>query len=1196
MFFKIAAFEFRYQLKQPAFWVICILFGLMGFGLIAASENISLGGGGNTHVNAPYAISVANQVFNVFFMLATAAIVANAVARDTQTGFGPLIHATRISKFDYVYGRFFGAFAVAALAYLSISLGMMLGTVMPWVDSETLGAFRPLDYLYAYGVFGLTGLFFTSSVLFALATATRSMMATYVGVVGLIIAYLVAGGTLGSRPELIDISAWVEPFGSAAYGLVSRYWTPEERNTLNPELVGVLLYNRLLWTGIGLVFLAGAYALFSPSARGAKAKKEDKLRKMAETAPKAAPVAVRSARLPDTRHDLKTAWAQLTARTRFEMALIFKSPAYLVLILLGAAFAFANLVFSGEVYGTPSIPVTRAVIGTLEGAFGLITVIIAIYYAGELVWRDRDRKVHEIVDASSAPDWTFLLPKTLALALVLASTLIVAMIAGIIWQTIRGNFDYQLGQYLYWYVWRQTISMSLLAALAIFIQAMSPNKFVGWALMVVYLIATIVLGNLGFDHYLYNYGVGPGVPLSDLNGAGDFIGFEAVTNAYWGAFAILLLVVTFALWRRGTETRFKPRLKRAPQRLKGPAGVIAGLALVAFVGLGAFVFVSTNVWNDYRSRDDSELRLANMEKALLQYEDTPQPAVVDVTLDLDLYPHAPRLETTGRYVIQNKTGAPLPAVHLRWIEDLDVTRLDVQGATIEREWPDYQYRIYRFDQPMQPGERRTIDFQTVRYQRGFTNGGNLTSIVDNGTFINNGGFAIDIGMDRGGLLTDRTKRRKFGLPAELRMRDLNDPEGLTENYIGVDWVNADITLTTDADQTPIAPGYKVSDVTTGDRRTARFVTEAPILHFFSVQSADYDITREIHDGVALEIYHHPDHDQNVQRMIDALKAGLDYMQPAFGDYQFRQARIIEFPAYASFAQAFANTMPYSEDIGFIADLRNPDKIDYVSFVTVHELGHQWWAHQIVGANVQGATTLSETLAEYSALMVMEKLYGPDQIRRFLKYDLDTYLRSRGSERLGEFPLVRVEAGQGYIHYQKGGHVLYLLRDQLGEEAVNAALRSLLEAHKFGEAPYPRSVDLIAAIRAQAPASKQALITDLFERITLYDVKVTEAEATRLPNGRWDVELTVEARKLYADAQGVETEAPLNETMEIGLFTAEPGRGVFDQEDVILMERRPIRSGTQTFRFVTSQEPKFGGVDPYNKWIDRNSDDNVEAIG
>ena len=1193
MFAKIAAFEFRYQLKQPAFWVICILFGLMGFGLIAASENIQIAGGGNTNVNAPYAIAIANQVMNVFFMLATAAIVANAVARDTQTGFGPLIHATRVTKFDYVYGRFFGAFAVAALAFASVSLGMMLGSVMPWVDGETLGAFRPLDYLYAYTVFGLTGLFFTSAVLFALATATRSMMATYVGVVALIIAYLVAGGTLGSKPELIEISAWVEPFGSAAYGLVSRYWTAEERNTLNPELWGsVILYNRLLWTGIGALFLAGAYLLFSPSARGAKAKKEDRLRKLAEKAP-AAPAPAR--RLADSRHDLRTAWAQLLARTRFEMKLIFRSPAYLVLILLGAAFAFANLVFSGEVYGTPSVPVTRSVIVVLEGAFGLITIVIAIYYAGELIWRDRDRKVHEIVDSSSAPDWTFIVPKTLALVLVLVSTLIVAMLVGIIWQTIRGQFDYQFGQYLYWYVLRQTISMGLIAALAIFVQAMSPNKFVGWALMVVYIIGSITLSNLGFDHYLYNYADGPGVPLSDLNGAGRFLGFEMTTNAYWGAFAILMLVAVFALWRRGTETRFMPRLRRAPLRLKGPAGVIAGLALAAFVALGAFIYVNTNVWNDYRNQDAGELRLANLEKALLRYEDTPQPAVTDVRLVLDLHPRQTRLNTTGRYVIQNKTNAPLPEVHLRWIEDLDVTRLEVQGATVSREWPEFQYRIYRFDTPMQPGETRTIDFETVRAQRGFRVGGNMTEIVDNGTFINNGGFAIDIGMGRDGLLSDRAKRRKYGLEPELRMRDLNDAEGLLKNYIGVDWVNADITLTTDADQTPIAPGYKVSDVTEGDRRTARFVTEAPILHFFSVQSARYELLREVHDGVALEIYHHPGHGRNAQKMIDALKVGLDYFQPAFGPYQFRQARIIEFPGYASFAQAFANTMPYSEDIGFMADLRNPDDIDYVSFVTAHELAHQWWAHQVVGANVQGATTLSETLAEYSALMVMEQIYGADQIRRFLKYDLDNYLQARGGERLGEFPLVRVEAGQGYIHYRKGGHVLYLLRDQLGEEAVNAALRSLIEAHKFREAPYPRSVDLVAAIRANAPASKQALITDLFERIALYDLKVTEAEAKRLPNGRWDVTLTVEARKLYADARGVETEAPLDETIEIGLFTAEPGRGAFDQENVLLMERRPIRTGSQTFRFVTREQPRFAGIDPYNKWIDRNSDDNVRPV-
>ncbi len=46
-------------------------------------------------------------------------------------------------------------------------------------------------------------------------------------------------------------------------------------------------------------------------------------------------------------------------------------------------------------------------------------------------------------------------------------------------------------------------------------------------------------------------------------------------------------------------------------------------------------------------------------------------------------------------------------------------------------------------------------------------------------------------------------------------------------------------------------------------------------------------------------------------------------------YTQKEARIIEFPRVASFAQAFPGTMPYSEVIGFIANLKNPDDIDKV---------------------------------------------------------------------------------------------------------------------------------------------------------------------------------------------------------------------------------------------------------------------------
>ncbi|MBW3559512.1 MAG: aminopeptidase, partial [Proteobacteria bacterium] len=508
----------------------------------------------------------------------------------------------------------------------------------------------------------------------------------------------------------------------------------------------------------------------------------------------------------------------------------------------------------------------------------------------------------------------------------------------------------------------------------------------------------------------------------------------------------------------------------------------------------------------------------------------------------------------------------------------------------------FDYRIFTFDQPLAPGARSTVRFESVLAQRGFRARGNLREVADNGTFINNFSFAPMIGMDRSDLLQDRAKRRKYGLPSELRMARLEDQGARASNYFpgNADWVKADITVSTVADQTPLAPGYKLSDAVANGRRTARFVTEAPILHFFSVQSARYAIERRNHGGVDLAIYHHPGHEYNIERMLTALRTGLDYYQSAFGPYQFRQARIVEFP-YGNFAQAFANTMPYSENVGFIADLRDPEKIDYVTYITAHELGHQWWAHQIIGADMQGATTLSETLAAYSALMVMERLYGPDQMRRYLKYELDQYLAARGREVVEELPLIRVE-NQGYIHYEKGSLVMYLLKDRMGEARVNRALRRVLEAYKFQAAPYPSSVDLVRALRQEAGPEHQALITDLFERITLYDLKTTEVTSRRRDDGRYDVALTVEARKLYADGQGEETEAPLNESLDVGLFAAEVGNKAFNREDVILFERRPIRSGRQTLTFIADRAPGWAGVDPYNKLVDRNSGDNSRKAG
>jgi aminopeptidase N len=333
-------------------------------------------------------------------------------------------------------------------------------------------------------------------------------------------------------------------------------------------------------------------------------------------------------------------------------------------------------------------------------------------------------------------------------------------------------------------------------------------------------------------------------------------------------------------------------------------------------------------------------------------------------------------------------------------------------------------------------------------------------------------------------------------------------------------------------------------------------------------------------------------------MEKAAHRSLTLFSERFSPYQFRQFRILEFPAYAAFAQSFANTVPFSEDIGWLQANRDPTKIDLVTFVTAHEIAHQWFAHQFVGGDKQGSTMLSESFSQYGALLVMEDMLGPDHVRQFLKNELDSYLGARGSEVVEELPLMRGE-NQGYIHYNKGALVMYFLRNEVGEAPVNAAIRKLIAQFAFKPAPYPTSAQFITYLRAEVGPDpvKQQLITDLFEKITLYDAKVAEASKVQLPDGRWQVTLTVEAKKLYADGEGKETEAPMSEAWEVGVFNQKPEDKVFTKANVLAFERRPIRSGRQqlVLTLPAVPEPGFVGIDPYVKRIDRNSDDNLIAI-
>ena len=1190
--FAIAWFEFGVRLKRISTWVYFVVFFALAMAWIAAaggliSSAIISFGSGKIWVNSPYAVAQTTAFLGVFAMTVIAAIMGRAVQQDFEYRSEYLFFTAPIAKWQYLGGRFLGALLVLLVALSGIALGSWLGAMLPGIDPDRLGPARFAVYITPFFTVLLPNLVWIGGVFFCLAALTRRMLPVYIGSIVCLLGYL-AGNGLMRDIENKKLAAMLDPFGSVALSRVSEYWTIAERNTRLIPFEGLLLWNRLLWLAIGLVLIAWCVHRF------AFAYHADGRRGRQRVVPDAAPaeethiVPLRNV-VPGKVHGLRA----LPRLVWLYFRETVKSIYFGTIAFSGVLFFIVSSTTSGSLFGTTTWPVTYQMLGLVSGTFTIFMWVIITFYGGELVWREREHRFDQISDALPTPTWLPFTAKLIALMLVPVVLQAVLMLSGMAVQTAKGYHHYELGLYLRDLFGIELINYWLVCVLAITVHSVVNQKYLGHFLMVAYFLALAFSSLFGFEHDLYKYAAPTGYTYSDMNGYGHYLLRVRSYQAYYASAAVLLLVVGYLFWTRGTVTGLAARVKLAQARLTPRIATVFAIGCVATVLLGGFIFYNTNVLNRYTTEHDVQARQANYEKKYKGLAASPQPKIVGVNVAVDLYPQEQRVRMRAAYALVNKNTVAIDTVHLVFLEgdNLVFNKLAFDRPA-EQTVDDMAIGVksFKLATPLAPGEKLALTMDIELPTRGFTNSGSNTSVVYNGSFVNGNMLLPSIGYNEHGELSTDRDRKKFGLPPKERMRDRDDPAGLTTNYItqDADWIDFETIVSTDADQIAVAPGYLQREWTDGGRRYFDYKMDSPILDFFAVQSARYAIKKDRWNDVPIEVYYQPGHEYNLDRMIAAVKASLEYYTTNFGPYQHKQFRILEFPRYATFAQAFPNTIPYSEAIGFIARVRENDEkdIDYPYYVTAHEAAHQWWAHQVVGGNVQGATMLSETLAQYSALMVMKHKYGEAKMQRFLAYELDRYLIGRGTEQKKELPLARVE-NQDYIHYRKGSLVMYALQDYIGEAKVNQALHTFRDATAFRGPPYPNSTQLVAELRKVTPAELQYVIDDMFETITLYDNRAVSAKAHALADGRYEVALTVHARKLTADSGGTETDAPLHDWIDIGVLDAD--------NQPLSLEKRKIEAEENVFTIVVDKRPARAGIDPYNKLIDRRPKDNTVAV-
>ena len=577
--------------------------------------------------------------------------------------------------------------------------------------------------------------------------------------------------------------------------------------------------------------------------------------------------------------------------------------------------------------------------------------------------------------------------------------------------------------------------------------------------------------------------------------------------------------------------------------------------------------------------------------------------LISADSNVDIFPERRSFSGTGHFVLQNKYPTPISQVHISDAHPGAFGAINIEPSVSDVSFnrpfhvasvsSNHLYTIYQFDTPVAPGDTVDMAFRVGHTTRGFRDGHEMPEFVYSGTFFDQAYFP-NIGYDTGVEIQDPRRRREEHLGELTQLPPRGDPWG---SLISVDYIKYHTTVSTsDSDnegkpQTAISPGYLQKDWHQDGRHYFTYdMGDVPMAAFFNFNSARYDVTRAAYQGVNgpinIEVYHIPAHTYDVDDMIQASKAGLAYYEKNYGPYQFKQYRILEYPRYRTFAESFPNTIPFSEAIGFIDRVVKPDDIDYCYFVTAHELAHQWWGHQLTGGNVEGSNMMSESLAEYSALRVMEKKYGSENMRKFLSYELDGYLRGRSGELRHENALVLVQ-NETYVWYQKGSLVLYALSDYIGEDKLNLALHNFLMQHQYPNAnasqvsPYPDTRQFVDALRAATPPEYQYYITDAFEHIVLYDNKAITATYTPTADGKYKVILTVQAKKVKADGSGNESPMTMNDYIDIAVFS-----GKKDHEKQLYLKRERVSQERQTYEIVVNEQPTRAGIDPYNKLIDR----------
>jgi ABC-2 type transport system permease protein len=1180
-------YELAYQLRNVSTWVYFLLLLVLSYFMAAAIfTDEPLAGG--YFLNAPFIVAKVSLItFFLMGMLVLAQFAGNAATRDLESRMHPLLYTTPISKHIYLGGRFLAAFALGSLVMLAIPAGVFAAALFPMEDAGLVGPLSAANYLSTYFLLLLPNAFFAVAFMFATAVLSKKGILTYLIAVLIGVVAISSWQILGVQEKNWALANLTDPIGISKITELKKAWSANEKNTLLPATENAVLLNRVVWIALSFGILLATYLQFK---RGTVAEKRSK-KKQNLSAP-AAPTSFQLTEhvaIPQVQKDFdfSTRLLQMLTVGRESFRIIALGWGWMAMACMFAFVFFTGPMWFSDYYDIPELPVTGNLLATLEntmehGIWFIIPLLI-IYYAGELVWRNRDARLNEIIGAAPVPVWVSFAGKLGGMILALIIMQLLLMVASILVQVSMGYYNFQLPVYLKILLGIRLADYVLLAVLAFAVHVVLNQKYMAHLVCVLIYVFALLGPEFGIDSRLLLYGSDPGWAYSDLRGLEPFMGPWLFFKSYWGAWGLLLAVMTVLLWPRGTEYRLQKRFQQGIRKNGYRIKAIAGLSMLLIVVLGGLIFYNTEILYPETNFVETLEWKAEYEKKYGKYRDSRQPSVTKTRLRVEIYPDEKAVDFKGTYVLVNRTASEIDTIFLSTAPGVTNHALNfntpVKQAIVDEE---LEFRMYILNKPILPGDSVMMEFHVTYEPQGFPNSGINTTVVTNGTYFADV-WLPTIGYKKSREIYKPQDRESQGLKAKT----IIDPDMETFG----ERIDFETVIGTNKGLTALAPGKLIKSWTENDRSYFQYAAEQPIKNKFGFVSSDYKVHEaqwrsDSGQAVDIKILHHPQHTLNNEGIIKSAKASLAFMSREFGKYPHSELRFTEVPGYNKGLFAYTTNILYREGFAHLKPAEDPRGLDMVFATVAHEVCHQWWGSQVSPAPIKGAALITESLAWYSAMEIIEEARGQKEFLGIIKMARDDYFTPQERE---ADPLL--EASQTSIIYRKGPLALYALREYIGKNQLRLALRNFFKKYSNGTAlPLPK--DLYRELQIVTPGSLQYLLNDLFATNTFWELKTEKAVAAQTPSGKWKVTIDVSARKFTVDKKGTETDVEMNDWMQIGVY-GEPGETKAGRH--LHLQQHRLRSGLQRIEIEVTGKPGSAGIDPNFLLIDLENYDNVTKV-